>query len=65
MMDPRTATFIAGRFAPHQDRDAEQLAALRDAQARNTSGNRSALERVQAFFSRTQAPASASCDCTD
>jgi len=65
MMDPRTATLIAGRFAPHHDRDAEQLAAARDAEARTTSGYRATLERVQAFFGRTQAPSSASCDCTD
>ena len=65
MMDPRTATFIAGRFAPQQNRDAEQLAAVRDARSRTTSGDRSTLERVQAFFSRSQAPSSASCDCTD
>ena len=65
MMDPRTATFIAGRFAPQQDRDAEQLAAVRDARSSNNSGFRPTLERVQAFFSRSQAPSSASCDCTD
>jgi hypothetical protein len=65
MMDPQTATLIAGRFAPQQNRDAEQLAAVRDAQARTPSGYRPTLERVQAFFSRSQAPSSASCDCTD
>jgi hypothetical protein len=65
MMDPRTATFIAGRFAPLQNRDAEQLAAVRDARANSTPGSRSTLERVQAFFSRSQAPSSASCDCAD
>jgi hypothetical protein len=65
MMDPQTATFLAGRIEPHQDRDAEQLAAVRDARAGNSSRVRPALERVHAFFARSESPASASCDCTD
>jgi hypothetical protein len=65
MMDPHTATFAAGRFAPHQDRDAQQLAAVRDARSPDTSGFRPMRERVKAFFSRSESPFSASCDCTD
>lgn len=65
MMDPQTATFAAGRFAPTHDRDAEQLAAVRDARSPDDSGSRPTRERVMAFFSRSQAPSSASCDCTD
>jgi hypothetical protein len=64
-MDPKTATWLAGRVAPHQDRDAEQLAALRDASARSSTRYQSPVERVQAFFGRSQAPASANCDCTE
>jgi hypothetical protein len=64
MMDPQTAIFLGGRVDPHQDRDAEQAAALRDAQAGHSSA-RSVRQRVQAILGRGQAPASASCDCTE
>ena len=63
MMDPRTAVWLAGRVEPHLDRDAEQLAALRDAGTRGAA--RSIAERVDRFFSRSHAPASADCDCRD
>jgi hypothetical protein len=65
MMDPRTAVFMAGRVDPHRDRDAQQLAAARAAGSRADTRMRSTVERVQAFFSRTESPSSASCDCTD
>jgi hypothetical protein len=65
MMDPRTAVFLAGRVDPHRDRDAQQLAAVRDADSRGASRMRPTLERVQAFFSRTESPSSAACDCAD
>ena len=65
MMDPRTAVFLAGRVEPHLDRNAQQLAALRDAHSRRTSRYQSPVERVQAFFGRSEAPSSAACDCTE
>ena len=65
MMDPKTAVWLAGRVAPHQERDAEQLAALRDASAGSSTRTQSPVERVQALFGRSQAPASANCDCTE
>lgn len=65
MMDPKTAVWLAGRAAPHRDRDAEQLAALRDASSGSSTRHESPVERVQALFGRSQAPASASCDCTE
>ena len=65
MMDPKTAVWLAGRVAPHRDRDAEQLAALRDAGTGSQSRTQSPVERVQALFGRSQAPASANCDCTE
>jgi len=64
-MDPKTAVWLAGRVAPHQDRDAEQAAALRDASASRSTRYQSPVERVQAFFGRSQAPTSANCDCTE
>jgi hypothetical protein len=64
MMDPRTAVWLAGRAEPHRDRDAEQLAALRDAGVA-ASRVASTVERVQAFFGRSESPASANCDCAD
>jgi hypothetical protein len=64
MMDPNTAVWLAGRAEPHRDRDAEQLAALRDAGSRSSS-LRSIAERVDAFFGRSQSPAAADCDCRD
>jgi hypothetical protein len=64
-MDPKTAVWLAGRVEPNRDRDAEQLAALRDAGTRSSTRFQSPVERVQAFFGRSQAPASANCDCTE
>jgi hypothetical protein len=64
MMDPKTAVWLSGRIEPNRDRDAVQLADLRDADANGSSRYRSTAERVQAFFSRAQAPSSANCDCT-
>jgi len=65
MMDPTTAVWLAGRVQPHRDRDAEQLAALRDASSGSPTRYQSPVERVQAFFGRSQAPSSANCDCTE
>lgn len=65
MMDPQTAMYMAGRIDPHRGRDARQRLAARDAQANQSWGLRSAMERVQALLSRTESPSSASCDCTD
>ena len=65
MMDPNTATWMAGRAEPNRDRDAEQTAALRDAGSADSAGFRPTAERVQAFFTRTSRPVSASCDCAD
>ena len=65
MMDPKTAVWLAMRVEPHRDRDAEQLAALRDASTRSSTPGQSPVERVQALFGRSQAPASANCDCTE
>jgi hypothetical protein len=64
-MDPNTAVWLAGRVEPHRDRDAEQLAALRDANSRSSTRYQSPVERVQAFFGRSQAPSSANCDCAE
>lgn len=65
MMDPKTAIWLAGRVEPHRNRDAQQLAALRDASTGSSTRYQSPVERVQAFFGRSQAPASANCDCTE
>ena len=65
MMDPKTAIWLAGRVEPHRNRDAQQLAALRDASTGSSTRYQSPVERIQAFFGRSQAPASANCDCTE
>lgn len=65
MMDPKTAVWLGGRSVPEYDRNAEQMAALRDASDQDTSSGRPTIDRLHAFFSRTSRPSHASCDCTD
>jgi hypothetical protein len=65
MLDTRTLALLAPRAGENLERDAIQLADLRAAQRQAQTRSRSAFERVQAIFGRTQAPASANCDCTE
>ena len=65
MMDPNTAMWTAGHAAANRDRDAEQAAAIRDARDAEASSFRPTIERVQAFFTQSSRPSSASCDCSD
>ena len=61
MLTPMSAQWLAGRVTPNQDRDAQQLADVRSTSQRKPQS--SALERLQALFSRSQTPTAASCDC--
>ena len=64
MLDTRTLALLAPRAGePNLDRDATQLADLRVSERRVESRSRSAFERFQALFARSQAPSSANCDC--
>jgi hypothetical protein len=62
MLTPMSAQWLAGRVTPTQDRDAQQLADVRSTLQRKSQA--SAVERLQALFSRSQAPSAANCDCT-
>ncbi|HLX34925.1 MAG TPA: hypothetical protein VKR30_06720 [Candidatus Limnocylindrales bacterium] len=59
MFTPQAAEWAAGRALPSRDRDAEQLADLRAALAKCRP---TAIERLQAFLARSQAP---NCDCAE
>jgi hypothetical protein len=61
MLTPETAEWLAGRAAPHRDRDAQQLADLRAAIEQCRARVMSPIERLQSAFGRMTAPA-AGCD---